>query len=271
LAILAASILAILSKALLPSNVNIDDFNSAFVKMIGFPAVASLYFITIYTQSAVATQLFGRKAKLSATQIGIRFGTCFGLIFLMGMQEVVVKASPFSEWGFNYVKYEFFMGIGEAAAVLLLCIATAKFTITNNKQVAYGRENRIVHRLLMAGFITLTFTIERVIAYRTGLISSDIAAFPVPCYGWTILFGITLGCCYIILLPIFVNDKNAVGQSFKLTVATLGLSWIILNSFIGWIIKGAMIPALIRSGLDTAVFFITVLIGTKYFYRHTPE
>lgn len=81
LAILGSCIFAILSKSLLPSDVNIEDFDSVFVKLIGFPVVASLYFITIYTHNAIVTQFFGRNAKLSAMQIGMRFGICFGLIY----------------------------------------------------------------------------------------------------------------------------------------------------------------------------------------------
>uniref|UniRef100_UPI000564730E hypothetical protein n=1 Tax=Paenibacillus zanthoxyli TaxID=369399 RepID=UPI000564730E len=111
--------LAIFSKNLLPSAVNIKDFNSIFVKLLGFPVVASLYFILIYTHSASITQLFGKNAKLSNIQLGIRFGICFGLIFLLGMQEVVVNASPFSEWGLDFVIFQFYMGIGEAIIALM--------------------------------------------------------------------------------------------------------------------------------------------------------
>jgi len=264
LAILVASLLAIFSKTLLPSALNVKDFNSVFVKLLGFEIVASLYFILIYTHSAIVIQLFGKNAKLSNIQIGMRFGICFGLIFLLGMQEVVVKASPFSEWGFDYVIYEFFMGIGEAIVALVLCIIIAKCTIEDKKHDNYLKENSTYNRVVMVGLIALTFTIERIMAYKTGIISSDIATFPIPCYGWTILFGITLGCCYDLLLPIFCEDKNLVSQSFKLVVITIGLSWIIFNSFIGWIIDGAMIQVLIRIGLDVVVFFITVLIGTRY-------
>lgn len=264
MAILIASLLAIFSKLLLPSALNTEDFNSVFVKLLGFQIVASLYFIAIYTHSAIVVQFFGKNVEISSMQIGIRFGICFGLILLLGMQEVVVNASPFSEWGFDYVRYQFFMGIGEAIVVLVLCLFIAKYTIEDEKHDNYVKEYRTYNSVLMVGLIALTFTLERIIAYETGIISSDIAASPIPCYGWTILFGITLGCCYVILLPIFCEDKNSVSQSFKLVVITIGLSWIIFNSFIGWIIDGAMIQVLIRSGLDVVVFFITVLIGSRY-------
>ncbi|ACL76973.1 hypothetical protein [Ruminiclostridium cellulolyticum] len=258
LAIFVASTLAILSKVMLPSAVNVEDFNSIFVKVLGFQIVASLYFIMIYTHSAVVTQLFGKNAKLSNIQIGMRFGICFGLIFLLGMQEVVVSASPFSKWGLGFVRYQFFMGIGEAVVAFALCTIISMLTIENKKSECL-REDTRYNRVLTVALIALTFTAERVIAYKTGIISSDIETFPVPSYGWTILFGIILGCCYEILYPIFSEDKNPVSQSFKLVVAAIGLSWIIFNSFIGWILDGAMAEVLIRSGLDVTIFFITAL------------
>lgn len=41
------------------------------------------------------------------------------MIYLLGMEEVVVEASPFAEWEFPFVKYQFVMGIGEAYGVVL--------------------------------------------------------------------------------------------------------------------------------------------------------
>lgn len=183
------------------------------------------------------------------------------------MQEVVVSASPYSEWGYNYVIYQFFMGIGEAIVALVLCITIAKFTINEKNHGNYLRESKKNSKVLMVGLIALTFTVERIIAYKTGIVSSDIVTSPLPCYAWTILFGITLGCCYVILLPVFYEYKNPVNQSLKLVVITIGLSWIIFNSFIGWIIDGAMPPVLFRSVLDILVVFITALIGNKYIIK----
>ncbi|WP_346936104.1 hypothetical protein [Clostridium sp.] len=117
-----------MSKAMLPSTLNIEDFNSIFVKILGFEMGASLYFIMIYTQGTIVTQIFGKNSKLSNIEIGVRFGGCFSLIFLLGMQEVIVSASQFSNWGLDFVIYQFFMGIGEAIVALLMCIIIAKFT-----------------------------------------------------------------------------------------------------------------------------------------------
>lgn len=259
LAILVASILAILSKALIPSEVNVEEFDSIFVNLLGFPVVASIYFIMIYTQGALTTQLFGKKSRLSNTQIGLRFGISFGLIFLLGMQEVVVSASPFSTWGLYYVVYQFFMGFGEAVAALIMCILLAKFTIDEPKS-NYLKENKTHNKGLIIGLIALTFTIERIIAYKTGIINSDIMTSPIPTFVWTIIFGIALGVSYVLLLPIFNIEKNPVRKSFKLVVLTLGLSWIIFNSFIGLIMNGVMVQVLTRSGLDIIVLFSTSLI-----------
>lgn len=262
--IIVASLLAILSKGVLPSDVNFEDFNGTFVRLLGFEVVASLYFIIIYSHSAIVTQLFGRNCKLSGMEIGLRFGISFGLIFLLGMQEVVVSGSPFSQWGLDYIIYQFFMGFGEAIVALVMCIIIGKYTIADKKDDYDFKENITYNRVVMVGLIALTFTLERIIAYKTGIVTSDIAKFPIPCYGWTILFGIVLGSCYVILYPIFCEDKNIVRQSFKLVVITIGLSWVIFNSFIGWIIDGAMGQVLIRSGLDVVIFFITVVISNKY-------
>jgi len=57
--ILIACIVAIASKVMLPSDVNVGDFNSIFVRVLGFEAVASLYFVMIYAHNAIFTRVFG--------------------------------------------------------------------------------------------------------------------------------------------------------------------------------------------------------------------
>lgn len=117
--ILAACVLAIASKKLLSSEVNAEDFNSLLVLMFGFPIVATSYFVMIYTHNAVVTKWFSKNARLSNLSCGLRTGISFGLIYLLVMEEVVVEASPFAEWEFPFVKYQFVMGIGEAYGAVL--------------------------------------------------------------------------------------------------------------------------------------------------------
>lgn len=264
LLMLITSALAIVSKNLLPSDVNVKDFNSIFVKALGFPLVASLYFIMIYSHNAIVTQFFGKRTELSNIQIGIRFGICFALIYIVGMQEVVVEGSPFSAWGIDFVIYQFFMGAGEAIVALLMCIAIAKLTISDKKH-STTLNIKISNKLSLVIFVSAAFTIERTICYKTGIITSNVDKFPFPSYAWTILFGIVLGYVYIILYPIFYGEKNSVYLSSKIMIVTIGFCWIIFNLFIGLIFEGALGEVLLRSGLDVIAVFLSVLLWHKCF------
>ena len=264
LLILVAGILAIASKVMLPNDVNVGDFDSIFVKALGFEVVASLYFVMIYAHNAIVTRVFGRNADLSKWQIGLRFGVCFALIYLFGMQEVMVESSPFASWGIDFVVYQFFGGTGEAIAALLLCLAIAVFVI--DKRNAQQTKASVPFRDKASAILLISaaFTAVRAIAYETGIISSDVNSFPVPCYIWTGLFGIVLGSCFILLYPVFDNQKSLVKQSAKIMILTIGLSWIIFNLFIGLIFAGTLPELLLRSGLDVLAVFLAALIWNKY-------
>jgi hypothetical protein len=263
--VLLASMFAIMSKAFLPSDVNIDDFNSVFVTILGFPIVASLYFIMVYSHSAIVTKIFGERTNLSKIQIGLRFGVCFALIFLFGMQEVVVEASPFSSWGIDFVVYQFFMGLGEALVALIMCLAISKWTLKDKKLVDHPGDYSIKNKTLLLIFIVVAFTLGRAMVYEIGLIASNVDNFPIATYGWTILFGLIIAFCFILLYPIFGEEKNSFKLSSKIVLMTIGLSWIIFNMFIGLIFKGAMVDVLLRSGLDVFWVFVASYFWHKYF------
>ena len=134
LAVITAVFLAIAIKSLLPADVNVEDFDSMLVNVLGFPAVAILYFIFIYVHCILVMQYFGKQSNLSNRQVGIRFGSVFAAMYLFGMQEVVVEASPFNEWGLPFIRYQFIIGITDALPVLLLCLATS-YLILNEKKL----------------------------------------------------------------------------------------------------------------------------------------
>jgi len=90
--IVLACALAFAAKTMLPSDVNIEDFDSVFVRRLGFEVVAAFYLVLIFTHNAVITFVFGRNTVMPNLKIGLRFGICFGLIYLFGMQEVIVEA-----------------------------------------------------------------------------------------------------------------------------------------------------------------------------------
>lgn len=93
--IIFSVIFAIIVHAFLPTSVDVEQFDSIFVKWFGFPAVAVFYFILLFIQCAMVVSYIGLKADVPKLQIGIRFGIAFAMIYLLGMQEVVVEGSPF--------------------------------------------------------------------------------------------------------------------------------------------------------------------------------
>lgn len=264
--ILAACVLAIASKMLLPSEVNAEDFNSLLVLKFGFPIVATSYFVMIYTHNAVVTKWFSKNEKLSNLSCGLRTGISFGLIYLLGMEEVVVEASPFAEWGFPFVKYQFVMGIGEAVMALLLCLCIALFVVDKKDGASCEKINSADFRAVFKKrfwavvFIASGFFVERVILYNTGLISSDVKTYPVPTYIWTLIFGITFGICFCLIYPMVENENRWWMSCFKTSVLAIGLCWIGFNLFIAFIYKDSLSDILIRSLTDTAVLFGTSVL-----------
>ncbi|MDG5790160.1 hypothetical protein QA612_22225 [Evansella sp. AB-P1] len=267
LAIIVASAMAIIVHAIVPGDVNVDDFDSIFVKLFGFPIVAVSYFVLLFLHCVIVMRYFGKRSSMTNLQIGFRFGTVFAALYLFGMQEVVVEASPFNEWGLAFVSYQFFMGISDAIPALLLCVVTAYFTLSNKNTANSRQILNLIEKTKVVALITITFLIARAIGYETGMIGSNIDTFPIPTYLWTIVFGVMLGCCFTILYPIFASGQNKFLLSYKLVVITIGINWILFNSFIGLIFSGEMNQMLLRSGIDIAVVFLTSLIIQKYFLK----
>jgi len=54
----------------------------------------------------MVVRYIGVRAEMPKLQVGIRFGLAFAMTYLLGMQEIVVVGSPFSNWGLGYIKYE---------------------------------------------------------------------------------------------------------------------------------------------------------------------
>ncbi|MCD8511730.1 MAG: hypothetical protein LRY73_19010 [Bacillus sp. (in: Bacteria)] len=204
---------------------------------------------------------------MTNSQIGFRFGVVFAAIYMVGMQEVVVEASPFNEWGLAFVNFQFFMGISDALPALLLCVVTAYFTLRNNNTSSPSKVLNFSEKMKVIALITITIFLARAIGYETGLINSNIDTFPLPAYLWTFVFGVVLGWCYTVLYPIFASGQNKSFLSFKLVVLTIGINWILFNSFIGFIFSGVLYEMLLRSGVDIAVFFIASLMIQKYLVK----
>lgn len=257
IAVILSTIIAIIAHAILPAEVNVDDFDSIFVKTLGFPVVASLYFLILFTHCTIAVNYFGKKSSMTGNQIGLRFGLSFALIYLIGMQEIVVDASPFFVWGIDFIKYQIFMGLGDAIPVFILCMIIGHFTIKNTLKSTYIHKNNLLNNIVTICFITLAIFFIRIICYKTGIIYSNYNEYPLPCSIWTILFGATLGFIFIFLKPVYLNMKFC---NLKIIILTIGLNWIIFNSFIGLIFKGVIPQMIIRSIIDIFVVYVIAII-----------
>ena len=267
LAIILAVSIAIIVHAVMPAGVNEENFDSVFVKLLGFPVVSVFYFVLLFIHCVVVMQYFGKQSYVPKLQIGIRFGLAFAALYFFGMQEVAVEASPFREWGFAFVSYQFFMGVGDAIPALLLCVTVAYFTLDNANTCLPVQTLSRTEKIKVVALIMVAFLTERVIGYETGIITSNCNTYPIPCYIWTILFGIVLGCCYVILYPVLAKEQTKLLLSFKLAVLTIGVNWIMFNSFIGLIFSGVMSQMLLRSGIDVAIFFLSCIVISKYFVK----
>ncbi|MCL2764668.1 MAG: hypothetical protein FWD40_05245 [Treponema sp.] len=254
-AIILSSILAIFAHALFPAEVNDGDFDSIFVKALGFPVVATLYFLILFAHCTAVTIYFGNRSaiKISGVKIGFRFGLSFALIYMIGMQEIVVEASPVSYWGFDFVKYQFFMGLADALPVLFLCLIIGYINISKKEEHIY--KNNILNNIIFIFIIAITILITRIIGYKTGIINNNFSQYPVPCIVWTLLFGFLLGFIYVYIEPFFKNMKY---RNVNIIFLTIGINWIIFNSFIGLIFKGVMPQMLLRSTVDIVVLYFTV-------------
>ena len=264
--ILGASIVAILVHALMPSpggTINIDAFNSLLVQKFGFPVVASSYFIFLYLHILIVLLCFGLKSNMGNKKIGLRFGAAFALIYFMGMQEVVIESSPFSSWGFGFVSYQFFMGLGDAIPAFILCIVITALIFSKKKNEISLKPQPNKGKLLSIGVIALTFFGERTIGYIVGYVDSDIEKFPIPVLIWTAIFGIIYGIAFILLYPIYSEHKGSLMSSINILVFTLGINWMIFNSFIGMIFAGTLMKMLLRSGVDAAAIFIVMILFKK--------
>ncbi len=273
LCVLGAAVVAILVHALMPSPgaaMNEEDFDSLLVKMFGFPAVASSYFILLYLHILLVLRYFGTRSNMKPKEIGLRFGSAFALIYFMGMQEVVVESSPFKGWGFDFVQYQLFMGLGDAIPAFIICVIIAIYVLNSGKTNSHSPSSVQKNKLITVGSIAIVYFCERTLGYTIGYIGSDIESFPVPVLIWTAGFGIVFGIAYVLLYPVYYH-KNRHTSSWNLTVLTLGINWMIFNSFIGMIYADTILPMLLRSGVDVAAIYVTAIFLEKWKLRRSKQ
>ena len=79
--------------------------------------------------------------------------------------------------------------------------------------------------------------------------------------------GIRFGLAFAILYFFGMQEVAVEVSPFREWSLTIGVNWIMFNSFIGLILSGVMSQMLLRSGIDVAIFFLSGIVISKYFVK----
>lgn len=268
---MVAAATAILTHAALPSDLEGVPFSGVFMETLGFPVVAVSYFLLVFTHCAWVVARFGSLLNRGRLQTGLRLGLTFGLLYMLGMQEVVVEATPFETWGVEFVRFQLLMGLGDGVAVTVLCLLVAGILFRGRRQKNTGPLFRRPDRWTLV-LVTTLFFLQRLVRMGTNLIDHNFDRFPVPTVLWTLLFGLALGFACTQFRP--DGRQMDIRQAFRTGVLAVGINWMIYNSFIGLIFEGMLLPMLLRSGTDVGVLAVSlvlaVLVRRLLNRRHSP-
>ncbi|MDD6038482.1 MAG: hypothetical protein PUD20_06780 [bacterium] len=258
LCVLVSAMVAILVHVFLPSpgaQTNPELFDGYLVSLLGFPFVASMYFVILYVHIMVVFFIFGEKSMIENIKFGLVYGIAFGLLYLFGMQEVVVEGSPLDVYGLDFVSYQFFIGLGDAIPVLFLCLILARCIAKKNSYEKQMDQKRIIEKAVKILVVGSCFFAQRTVRYDIGYIDSDIQKYPIPVLIWTAVMGLVFGVISLMIESVhpLVSDRR---KHLEVHVMIIGLNWIWFNCFIGLIMKDTFLKMLLRGTID--VFFITV-------------
>lgn len=246
---------AILVHAFLPSpgaTTNPDAFDGYLVQLFGFPFVASMYFVLLYLHIMILFFYFAERSVSKRIDVGLSWGIAFGLMYLIGMQEVVVEGSPLQFYGWDFISYQFFMGLGDTIPVLVLClILTLCIKKKDGKKIKERIHKDEIIRLVI---IAVCFFAERTVGYYLGYVGSDIRQYPLPVLLWTLLMGFVFGIMNLLLNRVHPETTSR-DKNIQINVLCIGINWIWFNCFMGLILKDTFLKMLLRGGVDV-VFFV---------------
>ncbi|MGM9946884.1 hypothetical protein [Floccifex sp.] len=223
------------------ATMDVSVFDSIFVKCFGFSFVATVYFVILFLHILWVIKKYAIHTKLGKWKTGISLGMLYALLYMGGMQEVIVSASFLSTYGIDFIIYEFFMGLADAIPAFLLCLfLCCRYALLEKNQIEMGdKENYI--RIIE---IVLSFFIWRLFGYITGITDSEFSITPIPVLVWTFVFGMIFGIGYCMIQ--LLTDENRGIDFFYI----MGINWIWFNCYIGLIAKNTFLLMFIRSGLD---------------------
>ncbi len=242
ISIVICSLLSIIAHAVLPAKVDVSRLDSVLVEKLGFPVVAIFYFVILYTHCVVVINMLKNTFYNNGLKSGLYFGLVLALLYMAGMQEIMLSVSPFDAWGSDFVIYQLLMGLGDAIPVIVLCSVSGKLARTTSEKSEKPYINKVVTLLLF----TIISGTARTILSQTNIIDNSMDSYPIAVSLWNYSFGFVVGIGYLILRKHYKDVE-------KWMIWGVAVNWIIFNSFIGLIKDGALHDALLRSMLDGIV------------------
>ncbi len=247
--ILTCSFFTIIGHALIPVKADETRFDSILIMHFGFPVIAVFYFVLLYTQCALALRYFSEKGLPTGNTSSRNYGTALALLYMIGMQEIMLSVSPFTEWDIHFVTYQAVVGLGDAIPVLLLCTLLGRLFVKTPSNHHSGSAQYFKY----IAIYTLTLGTVRTLASATHIIDTCISVYAVEVIAWNYAFGFIAGICYCII-------RSSYAKPWKVMLFGFSINWIIFNSFIGMIKKDTMTDALLRSIMDAAVIAAIALL-----------
>lgn len=254
LSIIFTTLFAILFHKFLPSDANSSNANSILVQNFGFPVVAIFYFFILFCLCSFSIYHLGLKSQLSKRDIFLRFGIGYGMLYFIGMFEIV----PGIAWNVSVGINQIAVGIGDAIPAIVISFLISRL-IPHESRISRSFFNKEIISLIV--YVAIINFVLRMIGYSTGIIDSAINDYCIPVIIWTILFSITLGIVIAILYPFFHD-----GSKFMVSrvLISFGLNWFWFNSFMALIMKGLMGTIIIRVTVDLLGIICSILIYRRY-------
>lgn len=262
LVLLLCVMTTILLHAILPAKVSEASLDGALVRRFGFPMIATLYFAVLYAQCTLV--LFGFRKDLAdgRARTGLLIGTSYALLYMAGMQEIIIDAGSLQVWNKDYVIYQLLIGLGDAIPVILLNVIICRLLCGRGEKA----ERRVdTGALLNAMVFAVIVGTLRLLESKADVIQNCYSAYPWPVSVWGYALGLAFGISYGLI-------GNITGKRNSFMLLGLGVNWIIFNSFIGVIKKGALLDALLRGVLDIGAVALSILatgwLARKYAKRN---
>lgn len=270
--VIFCSAAAIVLHAIMPSpggTMDTSVFDSFLVKKFGFPAVASGYFVVLFLHILIIIKVFATKSYVGKLRTGCCYGITFALLYLGGMQEVMVSASPLDKYGLDFVLYELFLGLGDAVPAFMLCIFLCMIHSVNftdiQRRTIFHKENFI--RIII---IASAFFAWRMFGYITGIVDNEISLYPVAVTIWTFTFGVILGIGYCLINYTFPYKNSGKGKITRL-ILIIGVNWIWFNCYIGLIAAHTLGFMIMRAGLDVLAMLVGGLVAERILQKQKVE